>query len=49
MRTPASALNAQLRQTLDLTHTDAATVYVHETLQLQGDLNHAAVLRTTFE
>ena len=48
MRTAALALNAQSRQKLNLTHADAGTLYIDESSQLQGELNNAAALRTTY-
>ena len=48
MRTAALALNAQSRQKLSLTHADAGALYIDESSQLQGELNHAAALRTTY-
>ena len=48
MRTPALALNAQSRQKLSLTHGDAGVLYIDESSQLQGELNNAAALRTTY-
>ena len=46
MRTAALALNPQSRQKLNLTHEDAGVLYIDESSQLQGELNHAASLRT---
>ena len=48
MRTHALALNAQTRQKLAITHVDAGALYVDEYSQLQGELNHAEALRTTY-
>ena len=48
MRTAALALNLQSRQKLSLTHADAGVLYIDESSQLQGELNHAAALRTTY-
>ena len=48
MRTAALALNAQSRQKLGLTHAEAGALYIDESSQLQGELNHAAALRTTY-
>ena len=48
MRTHALALNAQTRQKLAVTHVDAGALYVDEYSQLQGELNHAGALRTTY-
>ena len=48
MRTHALALNAQTRQKLAITHMDAGALYVDEYSQLQGELNHAGALRTTY-
>jgi len=48
MRTAALALNPQSRQKLGLTHADAGVLYIDESSQLQGELNHAAALRTTY-
>ena len=48
MRTAALALNLQSRQKLSITHADAGVLYIDESSQLQGELNHAAALRTTY-
>ena len=48
MRAHALALNLQTRQKLAITHTDAGALFVDEYIQLQGELNHAAALRTTY-
>jgi hypothetical protein len=48
MRTHALALNAQTRQKLAITHVDAGALFVDEYSQLQGELNHAGALRTTY-
>jgi len=48
MRTASLALNAQSRQKLSITHADAGVLYIDESSQLQGELNHAASLRTTY-
>ncbi len=48
MRTHALALNVQTRQKLTVTHTDAGALFVDEYSQLQGELNHAGALRTTY-
>jgi hypothetical protein len=48
MRTHALALNVQTRQKLAITHVDAGALYVDEYSQLQGELNHAGALRTTY-
>ena len=48
MRTAALALNPQSRQKLNLTHADAGVLYIDESSQLQGELNHAGALRTTY-
>jgi len=48
LRTHALALNAQSRQKLVVTHVDAGALYVDEYSQLQGELNHAGALRTTY-
>ena len=48
MRTASLALNPQSRQKLPMTHTDAGVLYIDESSQLQGELNHAASLRTTY-
>ena len=48
MRTAALALNAQSRQKLSITHEDAGVLHIDESSQLQGELNHAAALRTTY-
>ncbi|MDP6416552.1 MAG: hypothetical protein QGG54_16205, partial [Gammaproteobacteria bacterium] len=48
MRTASLALNAQSRQKLTITHADAGVLYIDESSQLQGELNHAAALRTTY-
>ena len=48
MRTAALALNPQSRQKLSLTHADAGVLYIDESSQLPGELNHAAALRTTY-
>ena len=48
MRTHALALNTQTRQKLAITHVDAGALYVDEYSQLQGELNHAGALRTTY-
>ena len=48
MRTASLALNAQSRQKLSITHADAGALYIDESSQLQGELNHAASLRTTY-
>ena len=48
MRTAALALNAQSRQKLGLTHADAGALYIDESSQLQGELNNACALRTTY-
>ena len=48
MRTHALALNVQTRQKLAVTHVDAGALYVDEYSQLQGELNHAGALRTTY-
>ena len=47
-RTHALALNAQSRQKLCITHADAGAMYIDEYSQLQGELNNAAALRTTY-
>ena len=36
-----------LKQKLSITHADAGVLYIDESSQLQGELNHAASLRTT--
>ena len=48
MRTASLALNAQSRQKLSFTHEDAGVLYIDESSQLQGELNHAGSLRTTY-
>ena len=48
MRTASLALNAQSRQKLSITHADAGTLYIDESSMLQGELNHASSLRTTY-
>ena len=48
MRTAALALNVQSRQKLGITHADAAALYIDESSQLEGELNHASSLRTTY-
>ena len=48
MRTACLALNAQSRQKLSFTHADAGVLYIDESSMLQGELNHAAALRTTY-
>ena len=48
MRTASLALDAQSRQKLSITHADAGVLYIDESSQLQGELNHAASLRTTY-
>jgi hypothetical protein len=48
MRTASLALNAQSRQKLSFTHESAGVMYFDESSQLQGELNHAASLRTTY-
>ena len=48
MRTASLALNAQSQQKLSITHADAGVLYIDESSQLQGELNHAAALRTTY-
>ena len=48
MRTHALALNLQSRQKLANTHQDAGTLWIDEYSQLQGEMNHAASLRTTY-
>ena len=48
MRTHALALNLQTRQKLAITRTDACALLVDAYSQLQGALNHAAALRTTY-
>ncbi len=48
MRTVAVALNVQSRQKLSATHEDAGALHIDEYSQLQGELNHAGSLRTTY-
>ena len=48
MRTASLALNAQSQQKLSITHADAGVLYIDESSQLQGELTHAAALRTTY-
>ena len=48
MRTAALVLNVQSRQKLAATHADAGAMHIDEYSQLQGELNHAAALRTTY-
>ena len=48
MRTASLALSAQSQQKLSITHADAGVLYIDESSQLQGELNHAAALRTTY-
>ena len=48
MRTASLALNAQSQQKLSITRADAGVLYIDESSQLQGELNHAASLRTTY-
>ena len=48
MRTGALALNPQSQHKLSITHADAGALYIDESSQLQGELNHAAALRTTY-
>ena len=48
MRTAPLAFNAQSQQKLSITHADAGVLYIDESSQLQGELNHAAALRTTY-
>ena len=48
MRTASLTLNAQSRQKLSFTHEDAGVLYIDESSQLQGELNHAGSLRTTY-
>ena len=48
LRTTSLALNAQAQQKLSITHADAGVLYIDESSQLQGELNHAASLRTTY-
>ena len=48
MRTASLALNAQSQHKLSITHADAGVMYIDESSQLQGELNHAAALRTTY-
>ena len=48
LRTASLALNAQAQQKLSITHADAGVLYIDESSQLQGELNHAASLRTTY-
>ena len=48
MRTAALALNAQTQHKLSITHASAGVLHIDESSQLQGELNHAAALRTTY-
>ena len=48
MRTHALALNVQTRHKLAITHVDAGALFIDEYSQLQGELNHAGALRTTY-
>ena len=48
MRTHNLALNAQSRQKLAITNADAGAMHLDEYSQLQGELNNAAALRTTY-
>jgi hypothetical protein len=48
MRTASLALSAQSQQKLSITHADAGVLYIDESSQLQGELNHEAALRTTY-
>ena len=48
LRTSSLALNAQCQQKLSITHADAGVLYIDESSQLQGELNHAASLRTIY-
>ena len=48
MRTASLALNAQAQHKLSITHADAGVLHIDESSMLQGELNHAASLRTTY-
>ena len=48
MRTAALALNAQSQHKLSITTVDAGVLHIDESSMLQGELNHAASLRTTY-
>ena len=48
MRTTSLALNAQAQHKLSITHADAGVLHIDESSMLQGELNHAASLRTTY-
>ena len=48
MRTTSLALNAQAKHKLSITHADADVLHIDESSMLQGELNHAASLRTTY-
>ena len=48
LRTQSLALNAQTRQKMARTVLDAGAVVIDESSQLQGELNHADALRTTY-
>ena len=48
LRTASLAFNAQAQQKLAITLADAGVLYIDESSQLQGALNHAASLRTTY-
>ena len=46
--TPENSMRTASRQKLSITHADAGVLYIDESSQLQGELNHAASLRTTY-
>ena len=48
LRTASLGLNAQSQLKLSITHEDAGALYIDESSQLQGELNHASSLRTTY-
>ena len=48
MRTAALALNPQTRQKLSVTTEPAGAMHIDEYSQLQGELNNAGALRTTY-
>ena len=48
MRMTSLALNAQAQHKLSITHADADVLHIDESSMLQGELNHAASLRTTY-
>ena len=48
LRTHSLALNAQSRKKLATTHEDAGALHIDEYSMLQGELNNACALRTTY-